>query len=429
MPDDGIPPTLPPSPALRAANERLLALRQSLGLAPSPPFVPDADAVLPVSLSEPPPPPFPLPPHLGWESEGVTRVLRLACERRQERAEAAAAPLARNLTHLRVSPPFLPAIEAQTAQLAGGLPSTPNPAVIKLYPSLALALLKQEQVACGRIWLLLRHLDRPGRGWLPADQVRQELTSPDSPLYLCGGRQLRKLLAQGDGLFWQRDEAHIWLTGLVRVAAALGVEKLAGKPVALPLPLLLGPIGQLRAHLYASFHSGRTRTERTGSQSSPISRATLADLSGVSPRSQQTYERKADVTVRRNLAVGSPVGAVCPQNQGWQHGRAHFPFTDFRGRQGKAGQSYHAWQLPNDYYGPHAHPGRGRVRHHNRQRADLRHKGDAGNGQKVEMGRRCFANGSEAEKGWRKRGRVPVYWPGKKTRMGLVLWWVMEEPV
>ncbi len=28
---------------------------------------------------------------------------------------------------------------------------------------------------------------------------------------------------------------------------------------------------------------------------------------------------------------------------------------------------------------------RGRVRHHNRQLADLRHKGDAGNGQKGEM--------------------------------------------
>ena len=52
----------------------------------------------------------------------------------------------------------------------------------------------------------------------------------------------------------------------------------------------------------------------------------------------------------------------------------------------------------------------------------------AGNGQRVEMARRYFGNGSEAEKGWRKRGRVLVYWPGKKGR-GVVLWWVMEEPV
>ena len=52
----------------------------------------------------------------------------------------------------------------------------------------------------------------------------------------------------------------------------------------------------------------------------------------------------------------------------------------------------------------------------------------AGNGQRAERERRYFANGSEAEKGWRKRGRGPVYWPGKKGR-GVVLWWVMEEPV
>ena len=52
----------------------------------------------------------------------------------------------------------------------------------------------------------------------------------------------------------------------------------------------------------------------------------------------------------------------------------------------------------------------------------------AGNGQRVEMERRYFGNGSEAEKGWRKRGRVPVYWPEKKER-GVVLCWVMEEPV
>jgi hypothetical protein len=192
--------------------------------------------------------------------------------------------------------------------------------------------------------------------------------------------------------------------------------------------MLLGPIGEVRAHLYASFHSSRTRTERNGSASSPISRATLADLSGVSPRTQQAYERRADVTVKRNLAVGSPVGTVCAQEQAWQHGKALFPFTDFRGRQGRAAQTYHAWQLPNNYFGPHAHLSRGRVRHHNRQLADLRRQGDAGNGQKREMARRYYANGSEAEKGWRKRGRVPVYWPGKKGQ-GVVLWWVMEEPV
>jgi hypothetical protein len=35
-------------------------------------------------------------------------------------------------------------------------------------------------------------------------------------------------------------------------AAALGLRKLRGRAVELPLSVLLGPIGDLRAHLYAS---------------------------------------------------------------------------------------------------------------------------------------------------------------------------------
>ncbi len=69
-----------------------------------------------------------------------------------------------------------------------------------------------------------------------------------------------------------------------------------------------------------------------------------------------------------------------------------------------------------------------RVRQHHHALADLRRQGDAGNRQKGEMAQRYYAKGLEVEKGWRKRGRVSVYWPGKKGR-GVVLWWVMEELV
>jgi hypothetical protein len=133
------------------------------------------------------------------------------------------------------------------------------------------------------------------------------------------------------------------------------------------------------------------------------------------------------VAVIRNLAVGSAVGAICAQEQAWRHGQALFPFTNFRGKQGQAGQTYHAWQLPKTYFGPHALLGRGRGRYHNRQLAGLRRNGGAGNGQKREMVRRYYENGASAGKGWGKCGRGVKYWPGKKGRQGVVLWWVMEE--
>ena len=297
MPDEAHAPTPPPSAALLAANARLLALRESLGVAAPPPFTPDAAAnpATPQPTSETSS--SPLPSHLGWESEAVTRAVRKALTRHEKGLNAAANGHTSFFPQPTHSASPLPSGAAE----ASFLPPDPAQVTIKLYPSLALAMLKQEQVACGRVWLLLRSLDKAGRGWLAPEEIRRVLTDETSPFYLCGERQLRKLLVQGDGLFWQRDEGHIWLVGLVRVAAALGVVSLSGKPVALLLKLLLGPIGTVRAHLYASFHSGRTQTERTGSRSSPISRATLTDLSGVSPRTQQSYERKANVTVKRNL--------------------------------------------------------------------------------------------------------------------------------
>ncbi|MBK9056057.1 MAG: hypothetical protein IPL78_35710 [Chloroflexi bacterium] len=63
----------------------------------------------------------------------------------------------------------------------------------------------------------------------------------------------------------------------------------------------------------------------------------------------------ADVTVKRNLAVGvSRRGGLCP-GAGVPTWQSPLPLTDFRGRRGKAGQTYHAWQLPNNYFGPHAY--------------------------------------------------------------------------
>jgi len=70
---------------------------------------------------------------------------------------------------------------------------------------------------------------------------------------------------------------------------------------------------------------------------------------------------------------------------------------------------------------------RGRGRHHNRQLAGLRRQGDAGNGQRGSMVQRYFENGACAGKGWGRCGRGVAYWPGKKARMGLVVWWVMED--
>jgi hypothetical protein len=329
----------------------------------------------------------------------------------------------------------LPSVDNQAASL---------PAAIPLSPTLALAILKAGQVTCGRLWLLLRHLDRDGRGWLESEAVYSALAGEGSDLHLCSRRHLARLLDEGEGLFWTAGssgsgkDGRIWLHSQARVAGALGIEKLTGRPVALPVSILLGPIGRLRAHFYASFHSGRAGEQDYGS---PIGRGTLEAMTGVPRRTQQVYDRRAGVRVRSNIALGPAVSSgpettMSPlpsssagQELAWQYGRAYFPFTDHRGKSGRAGRTYHAWRLPNSYQGPHACLPRGRQRRLNRQLADLGMKRGAGNGRAAERPDRCFfPHGAAAVRAWSRREAVVVYWPCKGSGRWLV-WAVVDGRV
>ena len=209
------------------------------------------------------------------------------------------------------------------------------------------------------------------------------LAGDGSPLHVCGRRQLANLLAAGDGLFWERRAGVVWLRGAARVAAALGVARLGGSPVGVPLAALTGSIGRVRAHLYATFHSGRQRTDLlTGRPQprGPIARATLTALTTAAPNSQRAYERRAGIGRRAAVALGPLVGTANEQEVAWRRGRALFHLRDTQGRHGRPGAVYLAWQLPNEYTGPHAPLPRGRQKRLNRALADLFHNGMTGNG-------------------------------------------------
>ncbi len=307
------------------------------------------------------------------------------------------------------------------------------PRSVKVYPDIALGMLRGDQAAAGRVWLLLRAIDVDGRGWLAAEDARAALCDVDSPLRLCGRRRLRQLLAGGEGLFWQRDDRdRVWLHGPARVAAGLGVARLGNRPVDVPLATLLGGIGDVRAHLYATFHSGRAKEMtsvelrmtndgratnspvvlRHSSLGAPIARDTLADLSGVCPRSQAAYEQRAGIVARANIALGERVAAArtanravggspgpAEQERAWRHGRALFRLKDHRGRQGPPGATYLAWRLPNGYGAGRGHRQRpkGRQKRINRQLADLFTKGMTGNGESTIV-KRFFSTAAAAFK-------------------------------
>jgi hypothetical protein len=246
-------------------------------------------------------------------------------------------------------------------------------------------------------------LDETGQGWISAEDARYHLAGQQSPTAVCGKRQLRNLLSAGDNIFWERDDARIWLKSLAKVALALDLTRLNGRPVRLPLSILLKSIGTVRAHFYATFHSSRNgRNDQVGrTTGKPISRQTLKTLSSATRKTQRLYEKKVGVHQKTNYAVGNCYSIEAAQDLAWKQGRAFFHFQDKKGYIGKSGQKYLAWQIPNSYNGPHDISSRGHQRRINRQLADLLNEGITGNGE---------AGGDEVVGGSEDRMRRPIFY-------------------
>jgi hypothetical protein len=415
---------MPPSPALLAAQERLLALREksqaqraALGLIPVDNALVDdtvedgrlaSEQQLSAILEPQASANLILPTHLGWGSEPLTAILRrLQVEKQASETKDQMSILVDSGSEW----PIEPVVEYAVSE-----PQAATPVSVRIYPDVALGILRQEQTAPARIWYLLRHLDEAGQGWLEETAVRHHLTRRESALRLCGQRQLRNLLDQGEGLFWERRNGRLWLRSLVKVAAALGVTRLQGHPVAVPLPHFTAGIGTFRAHLYATFHSGRGSQEKAAG---PIARETVAALSHVPARTQRLYEEVAGVEKETNFALGQPIEPKATQEAGWQKGQALFCFTDYQGKQGPAGKTYLAWQLPNSYTGPHQQQKNGRQKRLNQAIADLLQIGMTGNGDGLtepQRQRRYCHHGKMAARLY-NRSAHDVYWPSPEGRL------------
>ena len=308
-----------------------------------------------------------LPPHLGWESEQVTAVLR-QCHQQSVNLD--------------------PVWQAHLPTKTNALIQTPSQPLsqdiytnnwVKLYPAIGLGMLQQEVAPSGRLWLLLRYLDEEGTGALRIDVITKIFTAKSTTLYLCGKRQLRNLLRDGENIFWTRDKTQLWLRSAAKVAYALNVVRLTGHPIALPLEAMLSGLGVFRAHLYAAFHSGRVSDDMPQEKARPIARDTVAELSGVGRSSQRVYEKRLGLKIQFNFAVGHVLTKECQEEQAWKHGQALFELKDYRGQQGQKGKTYLAWQLPNTYHGHHQHRPKGRQKRINRELNDLVMQGVPGN--------------------------------------------------
>ena len=324
----------------------------------------------------------PLPAHLGWGSAMLAAAFR---------------PKTEDI----IEHPF--SAENDTINQHHREPAneqTPSAKTLRVHPTLLTTILKNEQVTPGRIWLLCRHLDQVGRGWLSIDELRKQLTGKDSKLRVCGWRRLRQILQQGQAVFWQRDTKNrLWLRSTTKVAAALDIGRFSGAPIVLPLSDLLQSIGHVRAAFYASFHAGR--------EARPISRKTLAEITGASERVQRQYDQRTQLVRVANYSLTSQ--AESAENVYWQSGRAAFQFIDKFGRHGAVGRTYWAVRLPNSYQTSYSQLPSSGTKQLNRQlKLDLVLNGTQGNTLSQWPQRLFHTNGKKAVRAYNSRQDVYI---------------------
>ena len=326
-----------------------------------------------------------LPAHLGWGSAALTAVFPTVTVQ---------------------NPQSIP--QTYQPEVSKSPRSTSQERTIKHYPSLGVGALQQKMVPHYQLWLACRWLDHTGKGWLSLSEIRAAFSGEAAQLPLFGWRRIRQIIQKGNGLFWTKGKSSqkLWLFSTGRIARLLKVEKLTGLPVVFPQTILSEGIGHFKAHLYAAWHSGRRDKK-------PISRQTLRQLTQVPERTQRDYEKETKVSVQPNLAIGEKYTAVSLQNHAWERGGALFKFTDWNGRIGLKKESYHAWQMPNSYSGPHQNAPLGRQKRVNIQLTDLVHKGAQGNGE-PNIERLYFDMGKDAAEAINKQKSHRAYWPTQK---------------
>ena len=163
----------------------------------------------------------------------------------------------------------------------------------------------------------------------------------------------------------------------------------------------------------------------------PIARTTIKKICQISRRTQRKYEILAKVRSQHNFAIGPQAKTANKQETAWQQGQALFHLTDHKGKQGKPGKTYLAWQLPNSYIGPHAQLSRGQQKRINQELADLFTQGITGNGKvldacdKVGHSQRFYGNSRLAAKAYHQPDKQDVYWCSNQTHRShhrLQLW-------
>ena len=207
------------------------------------------------------------------------------------------------------------------------------------------------------------------------------------------------------------------MTGPAGVGLALGLVGGVGRPVAVPVADLLQGMHLARATLYAAAVTTRRGGRgRRGGGARPVTRRTLAGMTGAAASTQRTYDHAARVARQTNYVL-LPAGDVDAPGV--------FILRDYTGQHGPAGRSKLARRMANTYDAPLAAVSLGRMRKVNK-RLNLVTNGARGYRPEVDYRRIYHDTAGQALTGYGRDYHRDHFWPTGQTAAGAGLWYVVE---
>ena len=219
---------------------------------------------------------------------------------------------------------------------------------LRVDPELGRLCIALRRAGALRLWVVIRqHVrEQGGAGWMERAALRQALGTYG---VTCSARHLRRLLASGEGLFWNATRERVYIRSWAHLAAHLTQQaltarigqaernRLGSREVYVPVP---GSLEAWEAQLYAAWLAYRNNPT--------ISRSQLTDLFGRDATVLRRWERTrlaGQLTVRHNYAQ-------CPDHQGFfpfipPHATSYVAWVRWEGKPKRVARV--RWQLPNTY--------------------------------------------------------------------------------
>jgi len=244
----------------------------------------------------------------------------------------------------------LSTISIPTRPAASGQPFDVNPIIaqepsVKTHPTLLGQLQKDGQATLALYWLLIKLLDiisnGKSNGWATKEGFKDSVTANG----MLNRRSANAIIRKLDGVFIDIDEENgrLYHRSPEKVALHFGYGKASGLPVFIPFSRLTSGVQMFKATIHEALFSGRP----SGSRGGNLSRQTIQDITGASPKSQRTYEALTGIIATPCYAF---LATSDEQDAAWEANQAAFVFTDHHNIQGGGkGKKYTARTLPNTF--------------------------------------------------------------------------------